>query len=395
MTPPESTVARPLAGIRVIDFSMFVAGPCCTRSLADAGADVIKIEPPEGDNLRTRPPKREGCSSYYGHLNAGKRSVILDLKRSDALDVAKTLVSTADIVVENGRPGAMKRFGLDYETLSKSNPRLIYCSISGYGQTGPGADRPAYAQTVQAASGHDLAFMGYQDGQERPSNTGIFVADILAGVYSLSAVMTALYQRERTGRGQFVDVAMMDAMMNLLPYEFQEAQFPSKERRLVYKPLKTLDGYLMVALVSPKNFEKLFETIGHPEWKSDLRFSTTESRYQNWDLLMGFVEEWTCRFSSNDCAARLSAAGIPATLYQTVKEAMLDPQLAHRGSFSEVSDAAGKFLVPNLPFKMSDANVDAQGFVAGSGEHTAEVLAELAGLTPEGIRSLSEPTVKK
>ncbi len=373
----NATQHRPLDGVRVIDFSMFVAGPVCTRSLADLGADVIKVEPKEGDNLRNLGPIRDGASAYFGHLNVGKRSLVLDLKQPADLAVALELVRGADIVVENGRPGVMKRLGLDYETLSAMNPRLVYCSISGFGQVGPGAESPAYAQTVQAASGYDLAFMGYQDGQDRPPNTGIFTADILAGVYAFSGVMTALYDRERTGLGQFVDLAMMDCMLNLLPYEFQEAQFPARKRRPVFKPMRTTDGYIMVALVSPRNFSVLFDLLGHKEWDSDPRFATAVGRAEHWDELMVYIEQWTALRSSEECGRVLFDAGIPVTKYKTVREAMQDPQLAARGSISTVRDSVGTFLVPNLPFKLSNALTNPGLAVAKIGEHSKEVREEL------------------
>lgn len=180
---------------------MFMAGPYCTRYLADLGADVIKVEPMEGDNLRHSTPQRDGCSSYFGHINVGKCSVVIDLKSEQGLQHAHRLAREVDVIVENGRPGTIQRFGLDHACLRANDPALIYCSISGYGQEGPGAHRPAFAQTMHAASGLDLAFAGYQDGeQQQPPNTGIFTAAILAGLHAFSGVLTALYDRERTGQ---------------------------------------------------------------------------------------------------------------------------------------------------------------------------------------------------
>lgn len=369
-----------LDGIRVVDFTMFMAGPYCTRYLADLGADVIKVEPPAGDYLRSREPLREGLSSYFGHLNAGKRSVVLDLKQEDAVAAVKRLIARADIVVENGRPGVMKRLGLDYESLSSDNPRLIYCSISGFGQTGPGASRPAYAQTIQAASGFDLAFLAYQDDRSRPANTGIFVADVLVGVYGFSAIMTALHDRSQTGKGSLVDVTMIESMLNMLPCEIQDAQVPDPEPRPAYKPFRTKDGYVMVALVSPKNFEVLFEAVGHPEKIHDPLFSTTAARMKNWDQMLEFIENWTTQYSSGGCVDLLTRAGIPVTKYNTVADAMRDQQLDHRGSLARVTDAAGDFLVPNLPFHLSDASPKVHGTVPRLGEHTQQVLDEIAGL---------------
>ena len=190
---PEPITRRPLHGVRVLDFSMFMAGPYCTRYLADLGADVIKVEPVEGDNLRHASPLREGFSRYFGHINVGKRSVVIDLKANAGREQAHRLAREVDVIVENVRPGTMKRFGLDHASLRARDPRLIYCSVSGYSQEGPGAHLPAFAQTMHAASGLGLAFAGYQDGDRRqPPNTGIFTADILAGLlpFTLSGAAT-------------------------------------------------------------------------------------------------------------------------------------------------------------------------------------------------------------
>jgi len=374
-----SAMRKPLAGLRVLDFSMFMAGPYCTRYLADLGADVLKVEPEAGDNLRNGAPLREGCSSYFGQINVGKRSVVLDLKDETQRRRAAALARSADVVVENGRPGTMRKFGLDYESLRDSNPGIIYCSISGFGQSGPGADRPAFAQTMHALCGLDLAYAAYQDGPLRPPNTGIFTADILAGVYAFSGILTALYDRERTGLGQLVDLAMLDAMLNLLPYEFQEAQFPSPKRRPVYKPMRTADGFVMVGLISPKNFDALFDLMGKPEWKADERYGNPQARAENWDELMALVEQWTCQQETEQCVRQVKEAGLAVTRYQTVKEAMRDPQLAARGSVSTVWDDAGTFAVANLPFKMSNAATEAQGRVAALGEHTWQVMSPQLG----------------
>ncbi|MCC2105647.1 MAG: CoA transferase, partial [Hyphomicrobiales bacterium] len=192
---------RALGGLKVLDFSTTIAGPYCARLLSDLGAEVIKIESPDGDVLRARPPLRNGASSAFGQLNAGKKSVSIDLKKPAAIAAVHRLAEQADIIVENFRPGVMKRLGLDYETLSKVNPKLVFCSMSGYGQTGPWAERPAYAPVIHAASGYDLAHLAYQQGRTRPDFCGVFHADVVSGVYAYSAITTALYQREKTGRG--------------------------------------------------------------------------------------------------------------------------------------------------------------------------------------------------
>ncbi|HTT78577.1 MAG TPA: CoA transferase, partial [Stellaceae bacterium] len=185
-----------LERLRVVDFTTTIAGPHCTRLLADLGAEVIKIESPEGDMMRSRPPMRDGASTSFGQLNAGKESAVIDLKRPAGLAAAKRLVATADVLVENFRPGVMQRFGLDHAVCRGLKPDLIYCAISGYGQTGPSADLPAYAPVIHAASGYDLAHMAHQQVDRRPDYCGIYIADVLSGTYAFGAIMAALYRRQ-------------------------------------------------------------------------------------------------------------------------------------------------------------------------------------------------------
>ncbi len=183
------------AGLRVLDFSTTIAGPHCTRMLADMGAEVIKIETEEGETMRTRPPVRNHCSTAFGQLNVGKNSLVLDLKSPEGSEAVRRLVATADVLVENFRPGVMRRLKLDYASLHELNPKLIYCSISGYGQTGPSAELPAYAPVIHAASGYEMAHLAYQPGRSRPDYCGIYHADVLTGVYAFGAISAALYQR--------------------------------------------------------------------------------------------------------------------------------------------------------------------------------------------------------
>src|SRR5437868_5929046 len=215
-----------LERVRVLDFTTTIAGPHCTRLLADLGAEVIKVEAPDGDMMRSRQPLRNGASTSFGQLNTGKKSIVLDLKQPDAVAVARRLVAAADVVVENYRPGVMQRLGLDYVAVRPLKPDLIYCAISGYGQTGPSAGLPAYAPVIHAASGYDLAHLAYQGGDRRPDYCGIYIADVLTGSYAFGAIMTALYQRQATGEGQLIDVSMLESMLSLTLSEIQLAQFP-------------------------------------------------------------------------------------------------------------------------------------------------------------------------
>ena len=377
----ESSLTGCFAGLRVLDFSTTIAGPHCARMLADMGAEVIKIETAEGETMRTRPPVRNGCSTTFGQLNVGKKSVVLDLKSPEGREVVRRLVATVDILVENFRPGVMHRLRLDYETLSPLNPRLIYCSISGYGQTGPSAELPAYAPVIHAASGYELAHLAYQPGRERPDYCGIYHADVLTGTYAFGAISAALYQRHQTQRGQHIDVSMLESMLTLTLNEVQWSQFEvAPPSRPMFGPIETTDGYVMVAIASEKTFQGLMAVIGHPEWVSDPRFAIYADRRNNWAELMDGVEAWSRTVATEQCLAALSGEGVPSSAYRTVAEALADPQIAHRQALSEVEDLGGTFKVLNLPFRMSDARVAAGKRMASLGEHTRALCKE-AGLS--------------
>ena len=275
------------AGLRVLDFSTTIAGPHCTRMLADMGAEVIKIETEEGETMRTRPPVRNNSSTVFGQLNVGKNSLVLDLKSPKGLEAVRRLVATADVLVENFRPGVMRRLKLDHASLHELNPKLIYCSISGYGQTGPSAELPAYAPVIHAASGYEMAHLAYQPGRSRPDYCGIYHADVLTGVYAFGAISAALYQRNATGQGQHIDVSMLESMLSLTLNELQWSQFEVKPtQRPMFGPIETTDGYVMMAIASEKTFQSLMQVIGHPEWVSDPRFAKYSDRRDNWGSLI-------------------------------------------------------------------------------------------------------------
>jgi crotonobetainyl-CoA:carnitine CoA-transferase CaiB-like acyl-CoA transferase len=379
----------PLDGIRVLDFSIMLAGPYCARLLADVGADVIKIEPPEGDDMRLRTPVRDGHSAYFGQLNAGKRSLALDLKSADAIALVHRLVAETDILVENFRPGVMDRLGLGYDTLREINPRLIYCSISGYGQTGPDAERAAYAMIVHAESGFDRSLMRYAGDRDRPATGAIFVADVLGGIFGYSAIQTALVQRGRTGQGQRIDVALMDCMLNLLVYELQEAQFPIRAPRPTYGPVRTLDGDILIAPVTVRNFAALCEVTGQAELGTDPRFATVPARGANWTAMMQVIEGWTRRHTVRECMAALEKAGVPCAEYRDPGAALTDPHLLQRGAFATIADKAGEFVGVNAPWKMSGADTAMKREIPGVGAHRDEVLSQTLGLSADAIIGLA------
>ncbi len=367
------------AGLRVLDFTTTIAGPHCTRLLADLGADVIKIEAPEGDVMRSRLPLRNGASSYFGQLNAGKKSVVLDLKDPRALEAAHRLAEGVDILVENYRPGVMRRLGLDYAALGKVNPGLIYCSISGYGQTGPSADLPAYAPVIHATSGFDLANLAYQKGRPRPDYCGVYVADVLAGTYAFGAIASALHQRHTTGKGQHLDVSMFESMLSVTLTELQTAQFevPPPPGRPIFGPVATADGYISMAVVSERTFQGMAAAAGRTDWVTDPRFAKYLDRRANWGTLMDEFETWSKGLSSAECLQVLDRNSVPAAAYRTVRQAMADPQLAHRGAFNEVRDAGGSFKALNPPFRMSASATTVGPRAPALGEHTRDVLGAL------------------
>ena len=373
----EGNLTGSLAGLRAVDFSTTIAGPHCARMLADMGAEVIKIETAEGETMRNRPPMRNGCSTTFGQLNVGKKSLALDLKSPEGIEVVRRLVASADILVENFRPGVMRRLRLDYATLHALNPKLIYCSISGYGQTGPSAELPAYAPVIHAASGYDMAHLSYQPGRSRPDYCGIYHADVLTGVYAFGAISAALYQRAVTGSGQHIDVSMLESMLSLTLNELQWSQFEVQPpARPMYGPTETLDGFVMVAIASEKTFQGLVKVIGHPEWVDDTRFANYPDRRNNWAHLMDGVEAWSRSVTTERCLAELNKEGVPSSAYRTVAQALSDPQITHRRALSEVEDGGGTFKVLNLPFRMSGARVAAGKRMSTLGEHTRALLKE-------------------
>ncbi|HTN28539.1 MAG TPA: CoA transferase [Burkholderiales bacterium] len=389
MSATEAKSTGPLQGIRVLDFSAMIAGPYCTRLLADSGAEVIKIEPPEGDYMRGREPVRNGFSAYYGILNCGKQSLCLDLKKPEARELVHDLVKQCDVLVENFRPGVMQRLGFAPEALHERNPRLVYCSISGYGQKGAASQRPAYAPIVHAASGYELANLRYQDNPQQPLKSAMFIADYMTGVHAFGAVNAALVRRARTGQGETIDCALMDSMIGMLAYECAAAQFPVRRPRPIFRPTRALDGFVILAPISPANFADLARAIGRPEWLTDPRFITSEARAENWDALMGELDRWAADRTAAECESIMERGGVPCSRYYTVGEAMALPYAKDRGLLATTRDGAGEVKVPNAPFHMHSAHVGARDFVAALGEHNGSVLRECLGLSREKIDALT------
>ncbi len=386
---------KPLEGFKVIDFSAVFAGPICSRFLRDCGAEVIKVESPGFGDL-TRGV--DGITPVFAHFNAGKRSIAVDLKQPDGQSLVKQLISEADIVLENFRPGIMAKFGLDFESLRVKNPELIYCSISGFGQSGPHVNRAAYAPIVHAASGFDAVHAQSQqkpseDEIMRPNNWEIMVADILTGSYAFGAIQTALLGRERGAGGSYIDVSMMESMMTLIPAHIQSAQMEQPALIGRFFPVKVKDGFVMVCAVSDKNLECLATALARPDLLDDPRF-VRGPRTQNFYLLAEEVEAWSASLTARECEEALNRAGVPCSLYQQVDDLFAHPQVVERNSFADVhDDVLGDFLIQNMPFKFSGTDNAAASWVAKLGQHTNEILSEHLHLEPEEIESLRASSV--
>lgn len=385
---------KPLAGYKVVDFSAVYAGPICARMLQDCGADVIKIEAPgQGDLTRGI----NGISPAFAHFNAGKRSIAIDLKQVEGQQIARDLICNADIVVQNFRPGIMQRFGLDYESLVSEQPDLVYCSISGFGQSGPWVNRAAFAPIVHAASGFDTVFAKSQvskdestkNGKPRPPNWEIMVADILTGAYAFGAVQTALLGKERHGVGEHVDVSMMEAMMTLVPAQLQAAQNTGVKVPIgCFYPIKTKDGFVMVNGISDKNMQSLAAVMDRPDLLEDERFYFGP-RTDNHHLLAVEIEKWSTNYNTAECEELLNGAGVPCAAYTELEDLFTHPQVVERKSFTKIeNDTLGEFLIQNMPVIFSNAENQTSNWAAGLGEHSAEVLKGELSMGEEKIAEL-------
>lgn len=377
-------MSLPLEGIKVLDFTIMIAGPYGGRLLADAGAEVIKVEAPEGDPMRKRTPLHGGVSSYFGSLNAGKRGVVLDLKDAGDQRRALDLVAGADVLIENFRPGVMAKLGLDYESCARVNPGLVYCSISGYGQTGPKALYPAYAPIVHAVSGYDITNMGYQRGADRPASTGIFVADAMAGQVAYGAIVSALLARTKHGRGDHLDVALLDLMLSTLVYETQAAQDPGPSLgKTVYRPVAAGDEFLIIAAITDRNFRTLAAAMGRPDLLADPRFAEMSAREHNWERWLDVLAGWAADKDAAEVEKYLLDKGVPCARFRTVEDVLGDEQLRARGTLRRAQDAAGTYDYVGLPFQ-------AESF----GRDTAPALVPALGGDNEAVFSDSRNGTK-
>jgi len=385
----------PLVGIRVFDLTHALAGPYCTMLLGDLGADVIKIEAPgEGDHSRAwGPPFVDGESAYFLSVNRNKRSVALDLKSEAGRRAAVLLAAACDVLVENLRPGTAARLGLGYQDLKLLHPGLVYCSISGFGQ-----DRPSlagYDQIVQGTAGL-MSLTGLPDGP--PIKLGVPIGDIAAGMFGANTVCARLYARERTGEGAFIDVALQDSVMALLTYQggryFATGEAPAREGNqhptiAPYGTYATADGFLNVAVGSDAQFETFCAALGVPGLAADPRFRTNRDRQRRRQDLNAELETALRRRGTADWQAVLEQAGVPAGPILDLAEVFADPGVQARGvEVSVEHPTAGRWRMVGAPWRIDGQRFHVRRPPPRLGEHTAEVLAEVAGLPDAQIREL-------
>lgn len=384
--------ARPLDGIRVLDFTSMVSGPYCTRLLADMGATVVKLEPTGGDMIRSAVPVLPSGSRYFTAFNAGKQSIVVDLKSARGVDIARELAAVCDVVVENFRPGVMDKLGLGYDALRAANPTLVYCSISGFGQQGPMKDWPAYAPIVHALSGFDHVFTNCQDDATEPPIAGIQVADVLTGAFAFGAVQSALIKRFRTGRGDYIDATLIESAMALVTGDLQMPQIETDQRIMTFKAVRAKDGWVMPVILTDKAFESLCEVID-PALATDARFDHRIARAKHHSQLRAAIETWTSQRSARLCQDTLMAAGVPCARYATLEDVLDDPHLVARGTFAQLEDAAGPFVVNNAPFRFRESDTAIRSGAPKLGQHTDAVLSQWLNIDPGRIAELARDGV--
>jgi len=386
----------PLDGLTILDFTRVLAGPYCTMQLADLGARVIKIEQPgRGDDTRAwGPPFVRGESAYFLSINRNKESVALDLKHSRARGILDTLVSRADVIVENFRPGTMERLGLGYDTLAARHSRIVYCSISGFGQTGPRRAEAGYDAMMQAEAGL-MSITGAADGP--PFRLGVAIGDIATGMFAVQGILAALYARERSQRGQRVDIAMLDAVTALLTYQasiaFATGDTPSRmgNRHPSIAPYDTFtaaDGEFVLSVGNDDQFRRLAGILRRPELGIDPQYATNADRVRHYDALRDTLSRLFSSWARADLLAALTAAGVPCSAVRSVTEALQDPQLSAREMIVPLEHvSAGGIRVLGSPLKLSETPASVRTPPPALGQHTDAVLREI-GMSDSDIASL-------
>ncbi len=390
MPRPPLAPDSPLAGIRVADFSRVLAGPFCTRMLCDLGAEVIKIEPPEGDLSRRLSARRGGISGYFMQQNCGKLNVSLDLQAERGRELASGIVAHCDVLVENFRPGVMERLGLGAAPMTALNPRLVYCSISGFGQTGPWRERRAFAGIAHATSG--MLVRQARATRTEPADSVLAVGDSVSGLQAAIAILAALRLRERTGRGQVIDLAMHDALLSI-----QEAanfhlfsEQTSDEDFLCSWIYRCREEHVAVPHDPRAHWDRLTRAIERPELLADPRYDTYEKRAARLDELEALIQGWVAAQPSADAVVEsLAVHGLPGARLMSLAEALDCEQSSVRNLTPEAEDrSGGKVRVLNSPYRFSSASAGLRGVPAFRGEDNRSVLGELLGMGEDEIAAL-------
>ena len=386
-----------LDGIRILDLTRVLAGPFATMLLADLGAEVIKLEVPlTGDDSRQFPPFQGGESAYFMSINRNKKSLVLNLKSEEGKQTFLRLVRKCDVLVENFRPGTMERLGLGYEQLRMEQPGLIYAAVSGYGQTGPYSQRPAYDAVVQALGG--LMSITSPEPGGTPTRVGTSIGDITAGLYTAVGILAALVERERSGCGQLVDVAMLDCQVAILENAVSRylvtgtAPRPIGNRHpsiVPFEPFETLDGQIMLAAGNDALWHKFCRAAGLEDLLADPAFGSNANRNEHYNQLRPRIAAAMRQKNVAEWQALLDEAGIPNGPIQTIDQVVQDPQVRAREMLAEIDHpAAGRVTVPGVPIKLSATPGSVRTPAPCLGEHTEEILAGWLGLSPDEISGL-------
>ncbi len=387
---------KPLDGIRVVDLSRVLAGPYCSLLLADMGAEVVKVEEPgRGDDTRAWPPFQGGEATYFMSVNRGKKSLTLNMKHAEGTAILRRLLEGADVLLENFRPGTLERLGFGYGAVHGVNPRLVYCSISGFGESGPEAGRPGYDLIVQGESGI-MDITGFPDGP--PVKVGNSIADLAAGTMAAHGIVLALFARERTGQGQKVEIAMVEVMAALLTYHGQAyfATGKSPRRRgnqhpsiVPYEVFEAADGYLTVGVANNSLWTRFCQALERPDLTTDPRFDTEARRVENRDVLIPLLAVVFATASVAHWLERLGQAGVPAGKIKEVGEVLESEHLRARGAVVSVAHpTAGPMRMVGPPIRLSGTPAEAAAPAPLLGEHTDEILGKLLGCSTDAIAQL-------
>ena len=392
-----------LQGVRVIDLTRILAGPYCTMMLGDLGAEVIKIEAPgRGDDTRHwGPPFTEsGEAAYFMCVNRNKRSLTLNLKSERGLEILKDMISQGDVLVENFKAGTLSRWGLDYERLQELRPGLIYCTVTGYGYTGPYSSRPGYDFIVQAMGGF-MSITGPKEGD--PHRAGVAIADISAGMFAASAVLAALYARERTGEGQRIDMALLDSQIALLTYAasnyFVSGETPARHGNahpniVPYQSFTARDGQFAFAAGNDSQWEKFCGAVDRPQWLHDERFRTNSARVQNRDLVAAALDDLFVTRDAAHWLALCEQIGLPAGPINSIDRVFEDAQVqAREMRVTAQHSENGDVPLLNSPLRIPTAPTSIRRAPPTLGEHTEEVLAEMFGLDAASVAALRQEGV--